>query len=395
VRSALAIDGERPGAWYPLTISPSDTGWAWIVAAGAGAVGWTALALFRRGGVRKTVRLVSAAGFAVSLLAIAQAATAGRAIYWRFTTEHEGPLPFGPFVNRNHFATWTIMALPVCLGYIAARAGAGTDGPGHASTRARMVRAIDPRTAWLVAAGATMLVALLLSLSRSGTLALGVSAATTAMLCRQRLDARRRRRVLAATAVVVIVGLAWADIPAFRERLAGARIGVANRVTIWRETLPIVRDFWLTGTGAGTYQRAMFVYQRSPRKVYFNQAHNHYLQAAAEGGLLLAGAALAALIAFLRAARTRLRNDVSGLFWIRAGAACGLGAAALQSVWESGLVMPANASLAAVLAALVVHERPSVDFGSGLPQPSLNHFTEPVIARWAYRNGRASRDETP
>lgn len=357
VRSALSIDGQPPGAWYPLTISRSDTGWAWIVAAGAAAVGWTALALFRRGGVRKTVRLVSAAGFAVSLLAIAQAATAGRAIYWRFATEHEGPLPFGPFVNRNHFATWTIMALPVCLGYISARAGAGADGSSHASSRARLARAIDPRTAWLVAAGATMLVALLLSLSRSGALALGVSAATTAILCRRRLDARRRRRVLAATAVVVLVGVAWADIPALRERLAGAQTGVANRVTIWRETRPIVRDFWLTGTGAGTYQRAMFVYQRSPRKVYFNQAHNHYLQAAAEGGLLVVGAALAALVAFFRAARTRLIDDVSGLFWIRAGAACGLGAVALQSVWETGLVMPANASLAAVLAALVVHER--------------------------------------
>ena len=42
---------------------------------------------------------------------------------------------------------------------------------------------------------------------------------------------------------------------------------------------------------------------------------------------------------------------------IRVGAACGLGAVALQSVWETGLVMPANAALAALLAAIVVHER--------------------------------------
>ena len=356
VRSALSIGGRMPGAWYPLTISSPDTGWAWIVAAGAAAVGWTAMTLFRRGGVRGIVRMISAAGLAVSLLAIAQAATAGRAIYWRFTTEYEGPLPFGPFVNRNHFATWTIMALPLCLGYIAARAGGG-HAPSHASTRARLVRSIDPRTAWLVTAAATMLVALLLSLSRSGTLAFGISAATTALLCRRRLDPRRRRRVLAATVVVVVAGLAWADIPALSERVAGAQAGVANRVTIWRETVPIVRDFWLTGTGAGTYQRAMFVYQRSTRQVYFNQAHNHYLQAAAEGGLLLVGAALAALAAFVRVARTRLTCEASGLFWIRAGAACGLGAVALQSVWETGLVMPANASLAAVLAAITIHDR--------------------------------------
>ena len=123
--------------------------------------------------------------------------------------------------------------------------------------------------------------------------------------------------------------------------------------------MPIVRDFWLTGTGAGTYQRAMFVYQRSSRAVYFNQAHNHYLQVAAEGGVLLVGAVILALAAFLRAARARLTADRSGLFWIRAGAACGLGAVALQSVWETGLVMPANAALAALLAALVVYERPT------------------------------------
>ena len=63
------------------------------------------------------------------------------------------------------------------------------------------------------------------------------------------------------------------------------------------------------------------------------------------------------LAAFVRAARARLASDTSGVFWIRAGAVCGLGAVALQSVWETGLVMPANASLAALLAALALHER--------------------------------------
>jgi O-Antigen ligase len=357
VKSALSIDGRAAGAFQTLTISSQDTRWAWIVTAGAIAMFAAASILFRRGGVRRTARMVSAAGFGVSLLAIAQAATAGRDIYWRFRTEFEGPLPFGPFVNRNHFATWAIMALPLCLGYIAARAGGGTDGPGHASARSRLARAIDPRMGWLMAAAVAMLVALLLSLSRSGVLALATSAVVTVVLCRQRLDERRRRRVLAIAAIVVVCGLAWADIPALRKRVAGAHTGVANRVTIWRETLPIVRDFWLTGTGAGTYQRAMFVYQRSTRVVYFNQAHNHYLQVAAEGGLLLVGTLVAVLAAFVAAARERLTNEASGAFWIRAGAACGLGAVALQSVWETGLVMPANAVLAALLAALVVHER--------------------------------------
>ena len=37
--------------------------------------------------------------------------------------------------------------------------------------------------------------------------------------------------------------------------------------------------------------------------------------------------------------------------------AAGLFAVGLQSMWETGLVMPANAALAAVLAAIAVHER--------------------------------------
>ena len=36
-------------------------------------------------------------------------------------------------------------------------------------------------------------------------------------------------------------------------------------------------------------------------------------------------------------------------------------AVALQSLWETGLVMPANAALAAVLAAMAVHERPPAE----------------------------------
>ncbi len=75
-----------------------------------------------------------------------------------------------------------------------------------------------------MAAAVAMLAALLLSLSRSGTLALGLSALVTVIACRRRLDASRRRRVLAAAAVVLVCGLAWADIPALRARVAGAPV---------------------------------------------------------------------------------------------------------------------------------------------------------------------------
>ena len=112
----------------------------------------------------------------------------------------------------------------------------------------------------------------------------------------------------------------------------------------------------------------MGVYQRSSPGVIFNQAHNHYLQVAAEGGLLVGLPVALALAAFVRAARRSLETDRSGVFWMRAGAASGLCGVAVQSMWETGLTTPANAALAAVLAAIVVH----VPDALRIPEPLMS-----------------------
>jgi O-antigen ligase len=124
---------------------------------------------------------------------------------------------------------------------------------------------------------------------------------------------------------------------------------------IWRETIPIVRDFWLTGTGVGTYETAMLVYQRSSPGVRFNQAHNHYLQVAAEGGMLVGVPVAIGLWLYLRIAARKIVADKTSMYWVRAGAVCGLAGIAAQSFWDTGLTAPANAFLASVAAAIVVH----------------------------------------
>ena len=119
--------------------------------------------------------------------------------------------------------------------------------------------------------------------------------------------------------------------------------------------MPVVRDFWLTGSGAGTFETVMLVYERTPSLFRINAAHNQYLQLASEGGLLIAIPAAMALVAFVRMARAALAADDSGMYFLRAGALSGLLGVAVQSVWETGLTTPANAVLAALAAAIVVH----------------------------------------
>jgi hypothetical protein len=357
LEQAIALSPNAVGSFQALSVAPRGTAWAALVIAAAAAVFWLARDLFERGGVRQAVRAICATGMAISVLALAQAATAGRRIYWTFPTDHEGPLPFGPFINRNHFATWVIMAAPICFGYIAARTERHPGGAApFVPTRVRIARSLDGRTVWLLGCGTAMLAALLVCLSRSGIVALAVASLAMFATTSKRSNSGGQQGILAGLAVAALAAVLLSDVAALADRLAAASAAIEGRVQIWRETLLVIRDFWIAGTGAGTYQTAMLLYQQSDRLWYFNQAHNHYLQIAAEGGVLLGIPAAAALVAYAGHAARRVAEDRSPMFWVRCGACCGLGAAALQSVWETGLTMPANAALAAVLAAVAVHE---------------------------------------
>ncbi len=346
----------------PLSIATGDSVWAWLLFSAACLLFLTARRAFEAGGTRTVARAVAVAGLALAGVALAQSATAKGLMYWHFAPPREGPAPFGPFTNRNHFGTWAMMAVPLGLGYLAAHAAVHPHTAGD-SWRHRLLAALDARAWLLVASCLALLVAAVASLSRSGMVGMGVALASGAVLWRRREGGRResRRRghyaaLLAAAGTLGI--LTQVGFAALSVRFGASGAALADRAAIWHDTLPVLRDFWLTGTGAGTFQTAMAVYQRSRPEVIFNQAHNHYLQVASEGGLLLGLPVGLAMLAFVRAAALSLRTDRTSMYYLRAGAAAGLAGVAVQSVWETGLTVPANAVLAAVLAAILVHTPP-------------------------------------
>jgi O-antigen ligase len=349
------------GEALPLSINLQDSAAAALLYAAVLLFFFTARQIFDTGGVRTTIRGIAVMGLALSAVAIAQDATAHGMMYWRWRPLHEGPAPFGPFVNRNHFGTWAIMALPLCLGYLTAHAAAHPGPAAHASWRRKVVAALDGRAALLLLSAALLIVAVAASLSRSAIIGLMVALVVWGELARRHAPATVTRSVRPAVFMGALVTLALFAVAArvgpsiLADRFGQANVALADRVTIWRDAVPVLRDFWLTGTGIGTYQSAMAVYQRSSPGVLFNQAHNHFLQLAAEGGVLVALPVLGALGAFVALGWRRLQADRSGVYWLRAGAAAGLCGVAVQSLWETGLTLPANAALAAVLAAIVLH----------------------------------------
>jgi O-antigen ligase len=203
-----------------------------------------------------------------------------------------------------------------------------------------------------------MLVGLVASQSRAGMAGLLAALGLGAYLRRRKGAAVTSGWIAAAIAAAVLVVLSRVDVPGLLARVSGAGIAVSRRMEIWQATLPVVRDFWLAGTGAGTYETAMLVYRRAPSLFRINAAHNHYLQMLTEGGVVMAVPIVIAAASFVSASVAALERDRSGMYLLRAGALCGLAGAAVQSIWETGWLTPANAILAAVLAAIVIHHPP-------------------------------------
>lgn len=359
---------ERP-PMYPVTVNAPDTWVALALVGGAVLLFWTCRQVCEEGGARRIVRAVGVIGLLASVAALGQHAQSKELIYGHWKPLDEGARPFGPFVNRNHFATWVLMACPLVLGYVASRAHS------HARRHSdrfvpRLVAALEglgSMSTWLVTSACVMTLALLVSTSRSGVIGMAAAFLASAWLARQGSQRMERRWGVLYSALLGAVVLAFANLNAVLLRFDElSAVGVGGRSAIWRDTEVVIRDFWLTGTGLGTYRTAMLVYQQSDRMFFANQAHNQYLQLASEGGLLLVIPAVAVLLAFAALFRRRLASDGSSSFWLRVGAGAGLMAVAVQSFWETGLRMPANALLCAVLAAVAVHS--STDLAS--PQSS-------------------------
>ncbi len=340
-------------ASWPLSIDAGRTRVALTQLAAAVLLFWAAREAFSCGGVRVAARTIAWTGLAVTLVALAGRATAPLLVLWRWRAPDPGSQPFGPFVNPNHFATWLVMAGGLTAGYLVAHRRSHRSD--HSSRRLLLRDWLADGSGLILASSlGMMMLGLAATLSRAAIIGAVVAVAATTRLHH---GGRATRRGLHVAAAIVAAGLAaavWTNREGIERKFTAAT--TVSRVTIWRETLPVIGDFWLTGTGAGTYSRAMLRYQQTNPDAHFNQAHSEYVQLLAEGGLLLAGPTILAAAVWLALARRRLQSERHELFWIRAGAAAGILAVTVQAAFETGIRVPANGLLLAVLAAIVVHE---------------------------------------
>ena len=353
-------DARLPSASRPLSVDPRSTvqGVLFIAALGLLVVGGMA-ALTPRD-VRLLGGGVLVIGLSVALVAIVQRAYGGPPLGFWAPRFGGGANAVGPFINRNHFAGWMVMASSVGLGYLMALTSRQFRS-GQPNWRSRILALSSHEASQVLLVGlvlSVMALSVLLSLSRSG---IGCGALVVLGMVLVRAKRRRSRSGLslaAAVLAVLILGTAgWASVVTVSGRFAAMQDpGVGGRAALWRDAIEVVRRFPLTGTGLSTYTAVTPFFQADASSPSADEAHNDYLQLAAEGGLLVGIPALCLAVLFVREVRRRFHTETSSTsYWMRAGAVSGLVAIAVQELVEFSLQIPGNAVLFAVLCAIALH----------------------------------------
>jgi len=347
---------------HPLSIAPDSTVVGISLFAACAVLTLACSAMFSIRGGRAIARAITAVGVAAAITGIVQQPLYSGRIYGLWTPM-DGGSPYGPFVNKNHFAGWMLMALPVALGLLI----------GSIARAARDVRrSWRDRLIWLSSADASHLVlyagsamvmalALVLTMSRSGVAAFAVSIAITgAFVARRRRIGSGATMALTYLAFLIIVVVAWAGADVIASRFSETEWSELNaRRGAWTDALDIRARFPLAGTGLNTYGTATVVYQQHDRSRRYTEAHNDYLQLAAEGGWLLMVPAFLSAVVFVLAVRRRLADETSvTAYWLRVGAITGIAAIGLQETVEFSLQMPGNAVLFAALCGIALHKAP-------------------------------------
>ena len=361
--------------WAPLSINPRSTRIAVfaLCALSLYLVGLPALLHGRS--VRALPRALAIFAVPLAVFGIYTWEYNNGLMYWFWETRDVpyalggGTNQFGPFVNRNHFGGWMLMTVCLLIGSLFARLERAMPDRGTPRRRLEWLGSAEANRLLLMAAAVLVaVISLVWTMSRSAMVGFAGAAAAFAWLAvhRRRLGMKRRGAAVAVLATAVLAAVVWRGPAALFAWFQNER-DLLGRFATWRDGADVIRDFPVFGTGLNTFGDAMLFYQTGNRGFHMAQAHNDYVQLAAEGGLLVVVPAAAAAFVLARAIRQNLRaaRAESRGYWIRAGAAIGMLAVALQEVFEFSLQIPVNALLFATLAAValapVVRHAPSAD----------------------------------
>lgn len=263
----------------------------------------------------------------------------------------------GTFVNPNHLAGYLEMCLAVGVGMMLADMRTSPAADWRESAR-RLLDTILGDKARVRIALIIMVIGLVLSKSRMGNIAF-FSSLLVAGGYYMSVTRRVSPAIIAFFVSVLLIDILiignFFGIDKVAEEIQQTSItSDAGRIDVARDTLAIVRDYPLTGTGAGSFASTYPMYDSGKAGTWFyKHAHNDYLQFASEFGL--PGAAMLAgivLLSLWNAASAQIKRHDQMMRGLGCGVLMAIVALLIHSAVDFNLQIPANAATFMVILAM-------------------------------------------
>lgn len=332
--------------------------------------------------LRTLVNFLIIFGLALAVFALVQHFTWEGKMFWFRPTPSAGEGLGGPFVNRNHFAGYMEMLIPIPIALALSRAARG---------EARLFYGF---------AAAIMSIAEIASLSRGGmvSLAAGLLFLAAMIAWRKRGASHPERHsagglrpalVIIAMLGAIAAGVIWigADFDVLR-RMANDPLmtdGATDRRGVWGDALTMFGAHPILGVGLGAFETVYPMYGRGDGSFVIEFAHNDYLQVLSDSGVVGGALALWFVIMVFRsfAGAVKSRDPLVSAFALGGGA--GIFAILVHSLFDFNLQIPSNALLFLVLSAVVS--------GIGAASRNLNQNEVTNERRRLHSGGKTGRKE--
>jgi O-antigen ligase len=274
----------------------------------------------------------------------------------------------GTYINRNHFAGFLEMVLPftVALALLRARNLRRVAHQRKAKLRSLLsAPELLPLIFFLFLAVA-IFTALIFSRSRMGIISGAVSIVVVLSLTGTSSVSKWTRLAAAVLLLLgVIGGVIWVgtDPVVMRFETLGREYDQSgqNRVSIWHDTVKLIRQRPVVGTGLGTFSIAYTSVQTSFLTHLVDHAHCDYLELVSDlgvpGGIAVFGSILWILARAVQRYRKTQDRFAAAIYL---GCIGGIVAILVHSLADFNLYIPANALVFTVTLALAAGERRSL-----------------------------------
>jgi putative inorganic carbon (HCO3(-)) transporter len=193
----------------------------------------------------------------------------------------------GTFVYKNHFANYIMLGLSAGVGLMVASLQ-----ETRANNTRDLIRSIANtllgNKALIRICLAIMVIALVMSKSRMGNVAFFVSMTLCGLIALALIKNRNRGLTILIVSMFIIdmfILSAWFGLDKVQERLVQTSFTQESRDEVVLDSLPIIQDFPIFGSGGGSFYSIFPQYKSSEIHSFYDHLHNDYLQMTIEYGI--------------------------------------------------------------------------------------------------------------